>query len=209
MANATLASIDSALYAALSALVSGPPVEATPFAVCARYAGPVTTKGLSNVCREQYPAVLLRFDREPVTRDINTWGNTTEEVGDSSWSVVVVAEDPREIDDGVIGSTAAPGALRLMDTALAAVNSLLITDTYQGIPAAVTEVAPEMVIDGVVYAYAARLTVRRVMPQATNTDPAADLPYVQPMIGGIDLIDGQGDTDDVNPLVTFQADPNP
>jgi hypothetical protein len=70
MANATLATIDAAMNTALSALVSGPPAPNTPFAVCARYAGPVTKKGLSNVCREQYPAVMLRFDGETITRDI-------------------------------------------------------------------------------------------------------------------------------------------
>ena len=47
------------------------------------------------------------------------------------------------------------------------------------------------------------------MPQAANPDPAAGLPYVQPIVGAEDLIDGHDDATNVNPLVTFQADPNP
>jgi hypothetical protein len=209
MPNATLADIDAALYAALGALVSGPPVAATPFAVAARYAGPVTKRGLSNVCREQYPAVLLRFDGEADTRDIDTWGTQSEEVGDSSWSVIVVAEDPREVDQGMVGDANAPGALRLIDAALAAVNALAVANTYQSRTVRAVETRAELIEDGVVYAFATRLVARRVLPQATNPDPAAGLPYVQPMVGAENLIDGHGDAIGVNPLVTFQADPNP
>ena len=209
MPNATLADIDSAINTALLALVSGPPAEATPFAVAARYAGPVTKRGLSNVVREQYPAVLLRFDGEAITRDILVWGAYSEEVGDASWSVIVVAEDPREVDEGILGNAATPGALRLIDSALGAVNALLVANTYQGISLRAAETRPELVEDGVVYAFSVRIVARRVVPQATNPDPAAGLPYVQPIVGTENLIDGHGDTTDVNPLVTFQSDPNP
>lgn len=209
MANATLTTIEAALYAALTPLVSGPPVAATPFAVAARYAGPTTKKGLSNVCRAQFPAVLLRWDNEPSDRDIDTWGTDSEERGTSSWSVIVVAEDPRAIDDGVVGDANVPGALRLLDLAEAAVNGLAIANTYQARTARVSDKQWELVEEGVVYAAALRVNVLRVLPQATNADPAAGLPDVQPMIGGIDLISDITDTDAVNPLVTFQADPNP
>lgn len=208
MPNATLADIDSALNTALLVLVSGPPAASTPFAVAARYAGPVTKRGLSNVVREQYPAVLLRFDGEAITRDILSWAYS-EEVGDASWSVIVVAEDPREVDDGMLGNAATPGALRLIDSALGAVNALLVANTYQGISLRAAESRPELVEDGVVYAFSTRIVARRVVPQAANPDPAATLPYVQPIIGAENLIDGHGDTTNVNPLVTFQSDPNP
>lgn len=208
MANATLVDIDSAVYTALQALVSGPPVAATPFAVCARYAGPVTKRGLSNVCREQYPAVLLRFDGETDVRDILTWGLSTEEVGDSSWSIITVVEDPREVDEGLVGNTSAPGAYRLIDTVLGAVNSLLVANTYQSIPLRAAGTQAELVEDGVVYAYATRITARRVLPQATNTDPAAALPLLNPIRGGLNL-EVDPSAEDVNPLVTFQAEPNP
>lgn len=208
MANATLASIDEAMNTALLALVSGPPNVNTPFAVAARYAGPVTKKGLSNVCREQYPAVMLRFDGEAITRDILAWAYT-EEVGDASWSVIVVVEDPREVDEGMLGNSTVPGAMRLIDSALGAVNALLVANTYQGISLRAAESRPELVEDGVVYAFSIRVTARRVVPQATNPDPAATLPYVQPIIGNENLIDGTGDPTLVNPLVSFQSDPNP
>ena len=208
MSNATLASIDEAINTALLALVSGPPSANTPFAVAARYAGPVTKKGLSNVCREQYPAVMLRFDGEAITRDVLTWAYS-EEVGDASWSVIVVVEDPREVDDGMLGNSTVPGAMILIDAALGAVNALLVANTYQGISLRASETRPELVEDGVVYAFSTRVIARRVVPQATNPDPAAGLPYVQPIVGAEDLIDGHDDATNVNPLVTFQADPNP
>jgi hypothetical protein len=208
MPNATLADIDVAMNTALAALVSGPPSANTPFAVAARYAGPVTKRGLSNVCREQYPAVLLRFDGEAITRDVLTWAYS-EEVGDASWSVIVVVEDPREVDEGMLGNASTPGALRLIDSALGAVNALLVANTYQGISLRASESRPELVEDGVVYAFAIRILARRVVPQATNPDPAAALPYVQPIIGDENLISGTGDPTLVNPLVSFQSDPNP
>jgi len=209
MPTATLADIDSALNTALVALVSGPPTAATPFAVAARYAGQVTKRGLSNVVREQYPAVLLRFDGEAITRDVLVWGAMSEEVGDASWSVIVVAEDPREVDEGMVGNAATPGALRLLDGALGAVNALVVANTYQGIALRAAETRPELVEEGVVYAFSARIVARRVVPQAVNPDPAAGLPYVQPVVGAENLIDGNGDATAVNPLVTFQSDPNP
>ena len=72
MTIATLASIDTALLAALSARVTAPQTAINPFALAARYAGPVTREGLSRVCGSQYPAVLLRFDGEVPTRIVNT-----------------------------------------------------------------------------------------------------------------------------------------
>lgn len=208
MPNATLATIDAALYSAISPLVSGPPVAATPFAVAARYAGPVTKQGLSNVCREQYPAVMLRFDGETITRDIQTWAYS-EEVGEASWSVITVVEDPREVDEGMYGDANAPGALRLIDAALDAVNALLAANTYQGISLRAAETRPELIEEGVVYAYSTRIAARRVIGQADNPDPAADLPLLNPMDGAINVINDLVPADEVNPLVVFESEPNP
>jgi len=208
MANATLTDLDDAFYTALSALVAGPPTPSAPFAVCARYAGPVTRKGLSDVCREQYPAVLLRMDGETTTRDILTWAYS-EERGESSWSVIVVVEDPREVDEGLRGDANAPGAMRLIDAVLGAVNALAVPGTYQSITPRAVSTAPELVQDGVVYAYTTRVSVLRVLPQADNPDPAAGLPLLNPMVGELNLVDTYDDPDSVNPLVPLEADPNP
>lgn len=207
MANATLSDIDAALLAALNALTAEPVTASHRFGFVARYAGPVPPEGLN---APKYPCALLRFGGEVSRRDINTWGNTTEETGTVAWDVLVAVEDPQGIDSGIYGNTTnAPGLLRCVDAVLSACNSLLVANTYQGIPVRYVGTRPELIVRSAVYVYAVSFEAMRVVPQATNTDPAADLPYVQPMIGGIDLIDGQGDTDDVNPLVTFQADPNP
>ncbi len=208
MANATLADLDDALLTALTALVAGPPTANAPFALAGRYAGPTTKKDLSNVCREQFPAVLLRFERESVTRDILTWAYS-EERGESSWSVISVVEDPREVDEGMRGTTTSPGVMRCIDAALGAVNALAAANTYQGITLRAVETRPELVEGGVVYAYATRVAALRVLPQADNPDPAAGLPLLNPMVGDLNLTGTLDDPDSVNPLVEFEAEPNP
>ena len=48
-----------------------------------------------------------------------------------------------------------------------------------------------------------------MIPQATNPDPAAGLPLLNPMVGDLNLTDTLDDPDSVNPLVIFEAEPNP
>ena len=54
-----------------------------------------------------------------------------------------------------------------------------------------------------------RVAALRVLPQADNPDPAAGLPLLNPMVGDLNLTGTLDDPDSVNPLVEFEAEPNP
>jgi hypothetical protein len=205
--SATLASIDTALLAALAACVAAPQTAILPFAVATRYAGPVTREGLSRVCGSQYPAVLLRFDGEVPTRIVNTLMAGIEDRGIAAWSVIVVSEEPREIDDAINASAVgAPGILQLLDVAMGATNGLLVAGLYNERPTRVSSITPELVEAGVVYAYAARIEAMRDLPLATNADPGAGLPPLDPIVGDVNLT-GTGYTS--NPLSPFTSEPAP
>ena len=205
--SATLASIDTALLAALAACVAAPQTAILPFAVATRYAGPVTREGLSRVCGGQYPAVLLRFDGEVPTRIVNTLMAGIEDRGIAAWSVIVVSEEPREIDDAINASAVgAPGILQLLDVAMGATNGLLVAGLYNERPTRVSSITPELVEAGVVYAYAARVEAMRDLPLAANADPGAGLPLLDPIVGDVNLT-GTGYTS--NPLSPFTSEPNP
>jgi hypothetical protein len=203
----TLASVDTALLAALTACVAAPQTAILPFAVATRYAGPVTREGLSRVCGSQYPAVLLRFDGEVPTRIVNTLMAGIEDRGIAAWSVIVVSEEPREIDDAINASAVgAPGILQLLDVAMGATNGLLVAGLYNERPTRVSSITPELVEAGVVYAYAARVEAMRDLPLAANADPGAALPLLDPIVGDVNLT-GTGYTS--NPLSPFTSEPNP
>ena len=207
MTIATLASIDTALLAALAACVTAPQTAILPFALAARYAGPVTREGLSRVCGGQYPAALLRFDGEVPTRIVNTLMAGIEDRGIAAWSVIVVSEEPREIDDAINASAVgAPGILQLLDVAMGATNGLLIDGLWGQRPTRVSSTTPELVEAGVVYAYAARVEAQRDLPLAANADPGATLPTLNPIVGDVNLT-GTGYTS--NPLSPFTSEPNP
>ena len=204
---ATLASIDTALLTALAACVATPQTAPAPFALVARYAGPVTREGLSRVCGGQYPAVLLRFDGEVPTRIVNTLMAGIEDRGVAAWSVIVVSEEPREIDDAMnAAAVGAPGILQMLDVAMGAINGLLVAGLYNERPARVTSTAVELVEAGVVYAYTARIEAMRDLPLAANPDPGAGLSPLTPIVGDVNLI-GTGYAS--NPLVAFESEPLP
>lgn len=204
---ATLASIDTALLAALAGCVAVPQTALAPFAVATRYAGPVTREGLSRVAGSQYPAVLLRFDGEVPTRIVNTLMAGIEDRGVAAWSVIVVSEEPREIDDAMNAvAVGAPGILQLLDIAMGAVNGLLIDGLWNQRPARVSSTTPELVEAGVVYAYAARIEAMRDLPLAANPDPGAGLSPLSLIVGDANLL-GTGYAS--NPLVAFESEPLP
>ena len=207
----SLAVIDSAILTALAAKVAVPATATAPFALAGRYAGPVTREGLSRVCGGQFPAVLLRFDGEQPQRIVNVLADVSDR-GAATWSVIVALEDPRAIDDAMNQSAVgAAGILQLLDVALGAVNGLIVTPpgtTWRDRPLRASAAVPELVDEGVCYAYAARIEALRELPQAANPDPGAGLPLLNPVVGDVNLI-GTGLADAVQPLVQFESEPNP
>lgn len=203
---ASLADIDTALYTALDALDAGPPTASQPFAMVGRYAGAVTEEGLREV-GAQYPCALLRFDGETSTRVVEVWSADSDDRAIGSWTVLVGVEDPTSLDNAINSAVPRSGYLQLVGAVLSACNALAVTGTWQYLTVRYAELRPELIKRGSVYVWAVRFEVRRQPETATNTDPAASLPYVNPIDGDVNL---EGTSDAApNPLVQFESEPNP
>ena len=124
----SLADVDGLLYAQLGTLltdVTTGTTAARPFACVGRFAGALDETSVREVVT-QYPAALLCYEGETVTRTVNTLAGAAEDRGLNAWVVYVCVEDARAIDDGTVGTTTAPGGLRLVDAVLGVLNGLLI-----------------------------------------------------------------------------------
>lgn len=212
----TLADVDGLLYAQLETLLINVTTGTTtgttparPFACVGRFAGSLDETSLREVVT-QYPAALLCYEGETVTRTVNTLAGAAEDRGLNAWVVYVCVEDARAIDDGTIGNTTAPGGLRLVDAVLGVLNGLLI---------AIAGAAPQhawmdrrlrcvgtreaLIRRGVVYVYAVGFEAARALPQVTPADTSVELTEVR---GDVNLVDTLNDDDPQNPVVQFIAD---
>ena len=171
----SLASLDAALYAALTATqlvtASGPTV-ARPFALVGRYAGELSTVGIQETCA-QYPAALLRYDGGASARTVDAIEGV-DDTGTEAWTVLVAVEEPREIDDAIAATSAqVPGALALIDAVLLALNGLVFDDAWRDRRVRVAGYAPALIARGTVYVYGVRFEARRQLPQAPMTTAQA------------------------------------
>jgi hypothetical protein len=208
----TLADVDGLLYAQLETLlinVTTGTTPARPFACVGRFAGSLDETSVREVVA-QYPAALLCYEGETVTRTVNTLAGAAEDRGLNAWTVYVCVEDARAIDDGTVGTTTAPGGLRLVDAVLGVLNGLLI---------AIAGAAPQhawmdrrlrcvgtreaLIRRGVVYVYAVGFEAARALPQVTPADTSVELTEVR---GDVNLVDTLNDDDPQNPVVQFIAD---
>lgn len=208
----TLADVDGLLYTALSGLlidVSTGTTAARPFALVGRFAGSLDETSVREVVT-QWPAALLAYDGETVTRTVNTLAGDAEDRGLNAWTVYVCVEDPRAIDDGTIGTTTAPGGLRLIDSVLGVLNGLLIAvkgdqpaTAWMDRRLRCVGTREALIRRGVVYVYAVSFEAARALPQVTPADTSVDLLEVR---GDVNLVDTLGDDDPENPVVQFIAD---
>ena len=212
----SLADVDGLLYTALSTLlinVTTGTTAARPFACVGRFAGSLDETSVREVVT-QYPAALLSYEGETVTRTINTLAGDAEDRGLNAWVVYVCVEDARAIDDGTLGSAAAPGGMRLVDSVLGVLNGLLLTAT-DGSTASTASTAwmdrrlrcvgtrEALIRRGVVYVYAVGFEAARALPQVTPADTSVDLTEVR---GDVNLVDTLDDDSPSNPVVQFIAD---
>jgi hypothetical protein len=208
----TLADVDGLLYTALSGLlinVTTGTTEARPFATVGRYAGSLDETSVRDVIA-QYPAALLAYEGETVTRTVNTLAGDAEDRGLNAWTVYVCVEDARAIDDGTVGSATAPGGLRLVDAVLGVLNGLLIVTTGAQPQTAWMDrrlrcvgTREALIRRGVVYVYAVGFEAARALPQVTPADDSVELAEVR---GDVNLVDTLSDDDPQNPVVQFIAD---
>lgn len=208
----TLADVDGLLYAQLGTLLTNVTTGTTaarPFALVGRFAGSLDETSVREVVT-QWPAALLAYDGETVTRTVNTLAGDAEDRGLNAWTVYVCVEDPRAIDDGTIGTTTAPGGLRLIDAVLGVLNGLLIVTTGASPQTAWMDrrlrcvgTREALIRRGVVYVYAVSFEAARALPQVTPADTSVELLEVR---GAVNLVDTFDDDDPKNPVVQFIAD---
>lgn len=201
----SLADTDSAIYTALSALqidVTTGTTAARPFALVGRYAGPLTEEGMREVCA-QYPAAMLAFAGEQVTRTVHTLAGDAEDRGTVRWTVYVAAEDPRAIDDGIVGTSTAPGAYILTDAVLTVLNGLPLSGAWFSRTLRCAGTREALIKRGVVYVYALDFEAQRALPQVTPTITSVVLADIR---GDVNLPFDDGDDNPDNPRVQFIAD---
>lgn len=201
--SATLATIDAALFAALSPLLTTDPAgitDARPFACVARFVGDLTADTLQQL-GAQYPACLLRFDGESDTRDIDVVSGDSEEKGAAQWSVFIVVSDPRTPDDIIVGASGVPGALTLAGQVLGACNALHIAGLWNNRRVRYVDARPALVRQAAVYVLALRFEALREVEQAVLTSTSVPLTSIR---GNVNLT---GTSDPApNPVEIFDAD---
>ena len=201
----TLSDTDSAIYTALSALqinVTTGTTAARPFALVGRFAGALDEDSIREVVT-QWPAALLAFGGEAVTRTVSTLAGDSEDRGTVRWTVYVAAEDPRAIDDGVVGTSTAPGSYILTDAVLAVLNGLPLSGAWFSRTLRTSGVREALIRRGVVYVYAIDFEAMRALPQVTPTDSSVTLGEIA---GDVNIPFDDGDDNPDNPRVQFVAD---
>lgn len=201
----SLADTDDAIYTALSALLINATTGTTaarPFAMVGRFAGSLDVTSIREVVT-QYPAALLAFSGESVTRTINTLAGDAEDRGLCQWTVYVAAEDARAIDDGTIGTTTAPGVARLIDSVLSVLNGLPLSGAWMGRRLRCAGTRPALVARGSIYVYSIDFEASRALPQVTPTDTSVTLGEIR---GDVNLPFDAGEDNPDNPRVQFIAD---
>lgn len=178
----SLATTDAAIYSALSATqYTTTPGALTPFALVGRYAGELDGQTLCEVVA-QWPCALLRFDGETETTSVDTVCGDLEVRGEASWTVIVGAEEPRELDDAVASTnTSVPGYLMLVDVVQSVLNGLALstTDVWRWRRLRCVEVRPLLVRRGVVYVWGVRFTSSRTLPVVTMSDASVLIPEIR------------------------------
>ena len=193
------------MFSALDALlinVTTGTTAARPLALVGRYAGVLAEDSIMEVCT-QYPAALLAYLGEEVTRTVNTIGGDSEDRSLVRWAVYVAVEDVRAIEDGTVGATTAPGGLRLVDSVLGVLSGLPLDDAWFDRRLRCVGVREALIRRGTVYVYAVDFEAMRALPQVTPTDTSVALDAIYGDVNLTGTIDG--DNPD-NPVVQFIAD---
>ncbi len=183
-----LTAIEAAIFARLLTLQhAGTPTSEAPFALVARYAGPVNREGLQMV-HARYPCLLMKRGRVRPQLLVETVLHPFEQRASDAWTLIVAVEDPREVDDALVGPLPdVPGLLPLHDVVEACINGFVTDGLWTERPVHVTEYGDLDALTTRGVAYAAFLEIRadRTMAQCRSDDPASQ-PF-DGVDGGVNL----------------------
>lgn len=203
---ATLATIDAAIYTAVSALqcpVNGIVADAQPFALVARHAGEVNRDTLQGY-GAQFPLALVAFDAESSARILGTVIGEADDRALGEWVVYVAVEEPRDTDSAVQGTAGVPGALMLIGQVIGVANQLTVAGLWNSRRVRYVGTRAHLVIPGALYCYAVRFEAMRdaeFVELTAETIGAVDMTDVR---GSVNLLDQPDDA--TNPVVVFDAD---
>lgn len=198
MADATLDSIDTAIFAALRRINPGADAKTPGSSADAResrvrYIGrwlgePIRATTLTDAYRVaiqsqvngRTPALLLGFDGETVDPRplmVATVGGDAESIALSTWTIMVVVRDTRTANTTLKGSAGGAdetlGVYELLGTVDAAVSNLMIDGLYNVSNLRFLERRAYLVVPNELTVYALRYTARRRLPdvRAEGLDP--------------------------------------
>jgi hypothetical protein len=177
MADATLETIEAALFAALESLrVSATP--SGPFVVVDRYAGEVTVAGIEAAILGKSPSALLAFEGSaPIGGEgafVDTILHDIEIVERAVWRIYVSVLDTRSVAAAQNGTIGQPGVLRCARHVKKALVGLRIPGLHAGDLVRLTEHKPWSIKRGAHIAHLIRVsTLSRVDLVETAAPPGA------------------------------------
>lgn len=209
MADATIRTIDAALFAALRRINPGadqtnPGSNADAREPRIRYIGrwlgePLRATTLNDAYRVaiqsqvdgRTPALLLGFDGEvvdPRPLMVATVSGDTEFIATASWSVLVVIRDTRNATTMTRGSAAGPdatlGFAEIVEIVEAALSNLMVEGLYNVSNVRYVETRPYLVVPNEIYAMLLRFTTRRRVADARSDglDPTYEASLGAPLL---------------------------
>lgn len=202
--DATLDTIDAALFTALAALqaVGATLSAATPFRVVDRWYGAVSDKdGLATFVLDKLPCAVLALASDAGDNDAETLAGEAETRGRTAWVVFVAADDPRGPSQLLKGSGTV-GVYAMLDAVLAALNGLAVDNLLRATRVRWVSTVPVSQRQGVGTVHG--LTFRTDRSVATVTYPDATVPLTSVGTpGDLNLYDG--DTQTYPALVNLDA----
>lgn len=210
MADATLDSIDTAIFTALRRINPGadaktPGTSADARESRVRYIGrwmgePIRATTLNDAYRVaiqsqingRTPAILLGFDGETVDPRplmVATVGGDAETIALSTWTIMVVVRDTRTANTTLKGSAAGAdetlGVYELLGTVDAALSNLMVDGLYNASNLRFLERRAYLLVPNELTVYAIRYTARRRLPDVR--EEGLDPTYIA--LSGVPLID--------------------
>jgi hypothetical protein len=171
---ATIDQIDDAIDAALRPLLI---VNGGPFALLDKFtAGDVSkTDGVAQEVLKRSPAMLVAWDGEKGTDDLELLTGAAETVGMSTFTVLVILQETRATALGLKGAVGQPGIYRLTSIVRDTLNNLVIDGLVRNGRLAYVGAVPVLFKRGQVYVTAVRFTAAAVVGDAAVPDSSVPL----------------------------------
>ena len=183
--------------------MASPSTDTLPFAMAGRWCGQITAEhGLSPEAMAQTPCVFLRWDGSSSAPDVLTLVGDAEDRVREQFTVFIAVDDPRGMDDILVGGAGAIGIYTMLDRVETAVNGLIVADTLRNTRVRLADTRPFYAQSGRSYIAAMVFSAERAAASVTPPDTSVTLSTAQ---GDINLVDTHLSQDPQNPRVIVSA----